>query len=117
MCIILNTPTEVKKIWSRKLLMPRFRASMTAWIYEYAKNHKTKNGRVYSSFQLDIVSEAFKRAFVTHRKAATLAAKKTLRTIDSEKKEVLQEVLARNMILCVHDSFCRSKETTVDPLH
>ena len=46
MCKILNVPMEVKKIWARKRLMPWFRANMTAWLYEYAKKHMSKHGRV-----------------------------------------------------------------------
>ena len=40
----------------------KFRANMTAWLYEYAKKHISNHSRVYSSFQLDIGPEAFKRA-------------------------------------------------------
>ena len=69
MCKVLNIPMEVKKIWARKRLMPWFRANMTAWLYEYAKKHMSKHGRVYSEYQLDIGAGAFKRAFVTHRNA------------------------------------------------
>ena len=54
MCKILNIPMEVKKIWARRRLMPWFRANMTAWLYEYAKKHMSKYGRVYSTYQLDI---------------------------------------------------------------
>ena len=73
MCKVLNIPMEVKKIWARKRLMPWFRANMTAWLYEYAKKHMSKHGRVYSEYQLDIGAGAFKRAFVTHRNAVTTA--------------------------------------------
>ena len=48
---------------------------MTAWLYEYAKKHMSKHGRVYSGYQLDIGARAFKRAFVTHRNAVTTAVK------------------------------------------
>ena len=54
MCKILNIPMEVKKIWTRRRLMPCFRANMTAWLYKYAKKHMSKYGRVYSTYQLDI---------------------------------------------------------------
>ena len=42
MCKILNIPMEVKKIWARRRLMPWFRSNMTAWLYEYAKKHMSK---------------------------------------------------------------------------
>ena len=76
MCKILNSPMEVKKIWARRRLMPWFRDNMTAWLYEYAKKHMSKHGRVYSGYQLDIGAGAFKRAFVTHRNAVTTAVKR-----------------------------------------
>ena len=64
-------------------------------------------------------SRSFKRAFVTHRKTVTTSVKKTSRTseIDGrEKEEMLKEDLERNVTLCLHNSFCRNRETIVDPL-
>ena len=100
-------------------MMPWFRANMTAWLYEYAKKHMSKYSRVCTLFQLDIGPEAFKRVFVTHRKAETTAVKKTVGIIDCEGKgreDLLREDLEMNVTLCLHKSFCRSKETAVDPL-
>ena len=59
-CYILKIPMEVKKIWARRRLMPRFRANMTAWLYEYAKKHMSKHGRVYSVYQLDIAAASLR---------------------------------------------------------
>ena len=56
--------------------MPWFRANMTAWLYEYAKKHMSKHGRVYRVYQQDIGAGAVKRAFVTHRTAVTTAVKR-----------------------------------------
>ena len=119
MCKILNIPMEVKKIWAKRRLMPWFRANMTAWLYEYAKKHMSKHGRVYSGYQLDIGAGAFKRAFVTHRNAVTTAVKRISRTSErsgKEKEEMLKKVLERNVTLCLHNSFCRNRESNVDPL-
>ena len=119
MCKVLNIPMEVKKIWARKRLMPWFRANMTAWLYEYAKKHMSKHGRVYSEYQLDIGAGAFKRALVTHRNAVTTAVKRISRTSErsgNEKAEMLKEDLERNVTLCLHNSFCRNRESNVDPL-
>ena len=79
-CKILNIPIEVKKILARRRLMPWLRANMTAWLYEYAKKHKSKHSRVYSAYKLDIRVGSFKRAFVTHRNAVITAVKRTSRT-------------------------------------
>ena len=76
--------------------MPRFRANVTARLYEYAKKHMSTNSRVYSAYQLDIGAGAFKRAFVTHWKAVTMAVKRTSRTSECEgweKEGLLKEDL------------------------
>ena len=119
MCKMLNIPMEVKKIWATRRLMPCFRANMTAWLYEYAKKHVSKHSKVYSAYQLDIGAGAFERAFVTHRNAVSTAVKRTSRTSERdgrEKKEMLKEDLERNVTLCLHNSFCRNRESNVDPL-
>ena len=119
LCKILIIPMEVKKIWARKRLMPWFRANMTAWLYEYAKKHISKHSRVYRVYQLDIEAGNFKRACVTHRKAVTTAMKRTSRISECygrEKEEMLKEDLAQNVTLCLHNSFCRNRESNVDPL-
>ena len=92
---------------------------MTAWLYEYAKKHMSKHGRVYSEYQLDIEAGAFKRAFVTHRNAVTTAVKRISRISErsgKEKAEMLKEDLERNVTLCLRNSFCRNRESIVDPL-
>ena len=119
MCKILNIPMKVKKIWARRRLMPWFRANLTAGLYEYAKKHMSKHGRVYSVYQLDIGAGAFKRAFVTHRNAVTTAVKRISRTSERngrEKEEMLKRDLERNVTLCLHNSFCRNRESNVDSL-
>ena len=106
MCKVLNIPMEVKKIWAGRRLMPWFRANMTAWFYENAK-------------KLDIVSGAFNRAFIRHRNAVTTAVERTPRTSDCdvrEREEISKEDLERNVTLCLHKSFCRNREPSVDPL-
>ena len=118
-CKILNIPMERKKIWARRRLKLLFRANMTAWLYEYAMKHMSKHGRVYRVYQLDIEAGAFKRAFVTHRNAVTTAVKRISRTSERdgrEKEEMLKEDLERNVTLCLYNSFCRNRESNVDPL-
>ena len=79
----------------------------------------SKNGRVYSTYQLDIGAGAFERAFVTHRNAVTSAVKRISRMSERderEKEEMLKEDLKRNVTFCLHNSFCRKRESNVDPL-
>ena len=118
-CKILNIPIEVKKIWARRRLMPWFRANTNAWLYEYAKKHMSKHSRMYSPYQLDIRIGASKQAFVTHRNKVIIALKRTSRTSECErreKEEMLKEDMERNVTLCLHNSFCRNRESNVDPL-
>ena len=99
--------------------MPWFRSNMTAWLYEYAKKHMSKHVRVYSTYQLDIGAGAFKKAFVTHLNAVTTAVKRIFRMSERngrENEEMLKEDLERNVSLCIHNSFCRNRESNVDPL-
>ena len=62
---------------------------------------------------------AFNRAFVTHRNAVTTAVKRISRTSErsgKEKEEMLNEDVERNVRLSLHNSFCRNRESNVDPL-
>ena len=91
---------------------------MTAWLYEYATKHMSKHGRVYSTYQLDIGAGAFKRAFVNHRNVVTTAVKRVFKMSERdgrEKEEMLKEEFYRNVTLCLHNSFCRNRESNVDP--
>ena len=56
---------------------------------------------------------------MTHRNAVTTAVKRISRTSErsgKEKEEMLKEDLERNVTLCLHNSFCRNRESNVDPL-
>ena len=79
----------------------------------------SKYGRVYSTYQLDVSARAFKRAFVTHWNAVTTAVKRISRMSERDgrgKEETLKDDLERNVTLCLHNSFCRNRESNVDPL-
>ena len=109
----------MEKDMGRRRLMPWFRANMTAWLYGYAMKHMSKHSRVYSVYQLDIGAGSFKRIFVTHRSAVTTAVIRFSRTSECdgrEKEEMLKEDLERNVMLWLHNSFCRNRESNVDPL-
>ena len=56
---------------------------------------------------------------MTHLNAMTTAVKRISRTSErsgKEKEEMLKEDLGRNVTLCLPNSFCRNKESNVDPL-
>ena len=70
-------------------------------------------------YMLDIGAGAFKPAFVTHRNAVTTAVKRISRTSECEgreNEETLKENSERKVRLCLHNSFCRNRESNVDPL-
>ena len=49
----------------------------------------------------------------------TTAVKRISRTSErsgKEKEEMLKEDLERNVTFCLHNSFCRNRESNVDPL-
>ena len=81
---------------ARRRLMPWLRANMSIWLYDDAKKHMLNHGSVYSSYQMDIGSEDFKRVFVTHRIAVSTAVNRTSRISDCdgrEREEMLKEDL------------------------
>ena len=74
---------------------------------------------MYSTYQLDIGAGAIKRAFVTHRNAVITAVKRISRMSERdarEKEEMLKEDFERNVTLYLNNSFCRNRESNVDPL-
>ena len=94
-----------------------FRAFMTSWMYERAKRHMSRNTEIYQPFQLEIGPGTYKRVFLTHRNAVTTAVKRVAGTPcvqEHEKKEVLQADRERKVSLCLHNSFCRSREQKVN---
>ena len=117
-CKILRIFKAIERIWARQWLMPWFSAVMTAWVYQRAKRHMSRNREVYQSFQLNIGLGAYRRAFLTHRKAAAKSAVKRVAGMscntENEKKQILQADLERNVSLCVHNSFCRNREQKVN---
>ena len=97
--------------------MPWFPAVMMSWVYEPAKRHNSRNTEAYQIFQLNIGSCAYKRAFLTHRNAVTIAVKRVAGmswTAKNEKREVLRADLQRKVSLCLHNSFCRNREQKVN---
>ena len=116
-CKVLRIPKAIEGIWARQILMPRFRALMTSWMYERAKHHMSRNTEAYQPFQIDLGPGSHKRVFLTHRNAATTAVERVAGTFcvtEQEKKEVLQADLERNETLCLNKSFCRNREQKVN---
>ena len=49
-CKVLRIPRAIERIWARQRLMHWFGAVMTAWVYERAKRHMSRNTEAYQSF-------------------------------------------------------------------
>ena len=119
MCKTLNIALEVKKKVGQNAIDAMVQCQHDCLAYEHAKKHMSKHSRVYSSYQMDIGSEAFKRTFVTNRTKVTTALKRTLKTIDCDGREsekLLKGDLDNNVTLCLQNSFCRNRETNVGSL-
>ena len=96
-----------------------------------------KHQKEYRQFQAEIGPEAFKRPLLTHRNAITTGWKrvgKMSRDNSKARESILEEDLARNVSLSLHNSFClngnlerghyptrqrgcRSKENGCDPMN
>ena len=79
----------------------------------------SKHSIMYNSYLMEIGSRVFKQAFVRHRNAVTTAVKRSSRTNGCdgrETEEMLKADLEINVTLCLHNSFCRNRETSIDPL-
>ena len=110
-CKFLRIPRAIERIWARQKLMPWFRAVMVSWRYERAKRHMSRNPQAYQFFQRIIGPGAYKRAFLTHRNAVTIAVKRVAGApclTEVENGEVLQADVEWNVSLCLHNSFCRN---------
>ena len=73
----------------------------------------------YRQFQAEIGPEAFKRPLLTHRNAITTGWKrvgKVSRDNTKARKSILEEDLAKNVSLSLHNSFCLNRESRVKAL-
>ena len=64
---------------------------------------------MYSSYQMDIRSEAFKLIFVTHRSALTTAVKRRLKTNNGDGRET-EEMLKEDLEKIVTMTRCRKRK-------
>ena len=94
--------------------MPWFRSVMTAWVYERAKRHMSRNTEAYQSSQLSIGPGSYKRAFW---KVVTTAVNRVAGmscATEQDQKVILQADLERKVSLCLHNSLCRNREQKVN---
>ena len=118
-CKVFAIPMEVRHVWSRISFFPWFRATLTSWLCAVTKDHMKKHQKEYRQIRAEIRPEAFKRPLLTHRNAITTGWKRTGRVSRDNTKareSILEEALAKNMSLSLHNSFCLNREFKVKSL-
>ena len=118
-CKVFAIPTEVRHVWSRLRYFPWFRATLTSWLYMTTKDHMRKHQKEYRQFQAEIGPEAFKRPLLTHQNVITTGWKrvgKMSRDNTKARELILEEDLAKNVRLSLHNSFCLNRESRVKAL-
>ena len=118
-CKVFAIPMEVKQVWSRIKFFPWFRATLTSWLYAVTKDHMKKHQKEYRQFLAEVGPEAFKSPLLTHRNAITTGWKRAGRVSRDNTKareSILEEDLAKNVSLSLHNSFCLNRETKVKGL-
>ena len=118
-CKVFAIPMEVRHVWSRIRFFPWFRATLTSWFYMVTKDHMKKHRKEYRQFLAEIGPEAFKRSLLTHRNAITTGWKRVGRVSRDNTKArelILEEDLAKNVSLSLHNSFCLNRDSKVKGL-
>ena len=84
-----------------------------------ARDHMRKHQKEYRQFQAEIGPDAFKRPLLTHRNAITTGWKRVGRVSRNNtraRESILEEDLAKNVSLSLHNSFCLNRESKVKSL-
>ena len=118
-CKVFAIPMEVRHVWSRLRFFPWFRAALTSWLYVVTKDHMRKHQKEYRQFQAEIGPDAFKRPLLIHRNAITTGWKRVGRVSRDNtraRESILEEHLAKNVRLSLHNSFCLNRESKVKSL-
>ena len=118
-CKVFAIPMEVRHVWGRIRFFPWFRATLTSWLYAVTKDHMKKHQKEYRQFLAELGFEAFKRPLLTHRKPITTGWKRAgpvSRDKTKARESILEEDLAINVSLRLHNSFCLNRESKVKGL-
>ena len=116
---VFAIPMEIRHVWSRLRFFPWFRATLTSWLYVVMKDHMRKHQKEYRQFRAEIGPDAFKRPLLTHRNAITTGWKRVGRVSRDNtraRESILEEDLAKNVSLSLHNSFCLNRESKVKSL-
>ena len=118
-CKVFAVSMEVRHVWSRIRFFPWFRVTLTSWLYMVTKDRMKKYQKEYRQFLAEIGPEAFKRPLLTHRNAITTRWKRVGRVSRNNTKareSILEEDLAKNVSLILHNSFCLNRVSRVKSL-
>ena len=118
-CKVFAIPMQVRHVWSRIRFFPWFRATLTSWLYMVTIDHMKKHQKEYRQFLAEIGPEAFKSSLLTHRNAIATGWKRVGRVSRDNTKareSILEEDLAENVSLSLHNSFCLNRESKVKGL-
>ena len=112
-CKVFSIPMEVRNVWSRIRFFPWFRATLTFWLYMATKDHMKKYQKENWQFLTEIGPEFFTRPLLTRQNAITTGWKRVSRVSEDNTKareSILEEDLAKNVSLSLHNSFCLNRE-------
>ena len=87
--------------------------------YMVTKDHMRKYQKESRQFLAEIGPEAFKRPLLTHQNAITKGWKRVgmvSRNNTKARESILEEDLAKNVSLSLHNSFCLNRESRVKSL-
>ena len=118
-CKVFSITMKIRHVWSRLRFFPWFRPTLTSWLYIVMKYHMRKYQKEHRQFQAEMGPEAFKRPLLTHRNAITTGWKRVdgvSRNNTKARESILEEDLAKNVSLSLHNSFCLNRESRVKGL-
>ena len=116
---VFAIPMYVRHVWSRIRFFQWFRATLTSWLHAVTKDHMKKHQKKYRQFLAEIGPEGIKRPLLTHRNAITTGWKRVGRVSrynTKARESILEEDLAKNVSLSLHNSFCLDRESKVKSL-
>ena len=118
-CKVFAIPMELRHVWSRIRFFPWFRATLTSWLNVVTKDHMKEHQKEYRQILAEIGPEAFNRPLLTQRDAITTGWKRIDRVSRDNTKareSILEEDLAKNVRLSLHNSFCLNRDSKVKGL-
>ena len=118
-CKVFSIPMEVRHVWSRIRFFPWFRSTLKSWLYTVTKDHMKKHQKEYRQFLAENGPEAFKKPLLTHRNTINTGWKRVIgvsRDNTKARESILEEDLAKNVSLSLHNSFSRNRESKLKGL-